>query len=118
MQERIKTENPEKIKQTLRKYEKREVEYNEPHFTLKLERLKIDRKEVVKNVLKPDKLVLVGVSESKNPNYSYVYDLYFKLSKNRIFKIPVSIKPKSLYLITIFKIRRKLQNEAIKYYRK
>jgi len=57
-------------------------------------------------------------SASKNPNYDFVYDLYFRLSKNRIFKIPVSIKPKSLYVITIFKIRRKIQDEAIKYYKK
>lgn len=118
MQKRLHTKNPEKIKEILRKYTKNQIEYNEPHFTLKLERQKIDRKEVIKNILKPDKLVLVGVTESKNPIYDYVYDLYFGLSKRRIFKIPVSIKPKSLYLITIFKIRTKLQNEAIKYYRK
>ncbi len=43
---------------------------------------------------------------------------YFRLSKNRIFKIPVCLKHKSLYLITIFKIRRKVQHEALKYCRK
>lgn len=118
MQIRIKKEDPEKIKRILRKYKKEQIEFNEPNFTLKLDRRKIDRKEVIRNILKPDKLVFVGVSESKNPNYDYVYDLYFKLSKNRIFKIPTSIKPKSLYLITVFKIRRKIQDEAIKYYQK
>ena len=118
MQTRFQTKSPEKIKKILWQYRKEQIEYNEPHFSLKLQREKIDRKEVVKNILKPDKLVLVGVTKSKNPVYDYVYDLYFKLSKNRLFKIPISIKPKSLYLITIFKIRTRLQNEAIKYYRK
>ena len=117
MQMRIRTENPDKIKVIMKSYSKEDLTYNEPHFTLKLDRLKIDRKEVVKNILKPEKLVFVGVSESKNPNYEYVYDLYFKLSNNRLFKIPTSIKAKSLYLITIFKIRRKIQNEAFKYFR-
>lgn len=118
MQIKIKIEDIEKIRNILKKYNEENLDYNEPHFTLKLERLKIDRKEVIKNILNPDKLVLVGISESKNPNYEHIYDLYFRLSKNRMFKIPVSIKPKSLYLVTIFKIRRKIQDEAIKYYRK
>ena len=118
MQIRVSKEDIEKIKSVLIKYKKEDIDYNEPHFSLKLDRLKIDRKEVVKNILKPDKLVLAGKSKSKNPNYEYIYDLYFKLSKNRMFKIPISIKPKALYLITIFKIRRRIQDEAIKYYRK
>lgn len=118
MQKRIRIRNIEKIKKLLINYTKKQIEYNEPHFTLKLDRLKIDRKEVIKNLLKPDNLIFVGVSKSKNPNYKYVYDLYFRLSKNRIFKIPTSFKAKSLYLITIFKIRRKIQDEAIKYYKK
>ncbi|MAG20359.1 hypothetical protein CL618_02915 [archaeon] len=118
MEIRVKTENKEKIKKILSKYKKENIEYNEPHFSLKLDRQKIDKKEVIRNILKPNKLVLVGVSESKNPSYKYVHDLYFKLGKKRIFKIPVSIKPKSLYLITIFKIKSKIQNEAIKYYKK
>ena len=120
MQVRIRKVNVENIKTILRKYKKEDIEFNEinDHFNLKLEREKIDKNEVFKNILKPDKLAFVGISESKNPNYSYVYDLYFKLSKKRIFKIPISIKPKSLYLITIFKIRRKIQDEAIKYYQK
>ena len=116
MQIRVKREDADKIKKLLKKYKKQNIMYNEPHFTLKLERESIDRKEVVKNLLKPDKLVLVGVSKSKNPNYDYVHDLYFQLSKRRLFKIPLSIKPKSLYLITIFKIRRRIQDEALKYY--
>jgi len=118
MQKRLRTKNPEKLKKILSQYSKEQIEYNEPHFSLKLHREKIDRKEVIKNILKPDKLILVGISESKNPNYDYVYDLHFRLSKSRIFKIPISIKPKSLYLITIFKVRTRLQNEAIKYFRK
>lgn len=117
MQNRIRTESPDKIRAILRSYSKEDIEYNEPHFTIKLDRLKIDRKEVIKNILKPDRLAFVGVSESKNPDYDQVYDLYFKLSRNRIFKIPSSLKPKSLYLITIFKIRRRIQHEAVKYYR-
>ena len=65
MQVRIKKENIERLRSTLKKYKKENIEYNEPHFTLKLDRLKIDRKEVIKNILKPDKLVLAGVSKSK-----------------------------------------------------
>ncbi len=118
MQTRVGLENLEKIKALLRDFREDDLAYNEPHFSIKLEREKIDRREVIKNVLKPDKLVLVGVSESKNPNYLFVYDLYFKLSRHRVFKIPVSMKPKSLYLITVFKIRTGIQHEAIKYYRK
>ncbi|MBN1156266.1 hypothetical protein JXA85_01495 [Candidatus Woesearchaeota archaeon] len=97
---------------------KRKISNIMSRISLKLEREKIDRREVIKNILKPDNLVFVGVSKAKNPSYDFVYDLYFKLSKNRIFKIPVSIKPKSIYVITIFKIRRRIQNEAIKYYQK
>ena len=118
MQKRLQTEDPEKIKIKLSNYKKENLEYNEPHFTIKLDREKIDRKEVIKNILKPNSLVFVGVSKSKNPNYDFIYDLYFKTSRNRILKIPVSFKPKTLYLITIFKIRRKIQDEAIKYYQK
>ncbi|MBU1603927.1 MAG: hypothetical protein KJ583_01295 [Nanoarchaeota archaeon] len=114
----MKKANLEKIKARLRSYSKEDIEFNEPHFSIKLDREKIDLKEVIKNVLKPDKLVFAGISKSKNPNYKYVFDLYFKLSKNRIFKIPVSMKSKSLYLITIFKITRRIQDEAIKYYQK
>ena len=89
--------------------------YNEPHFTLKLEQTQIDRKEIVKNLLKPDKLVLVGVSSSKHPSYLYVYDLYFKLN-SYVLKLPTSIGPKRLYLITLFKIHiRKIDHEAHKY---
>jgi hypothetical protein len=120
MQVRIRKEDTEKIKNMLRRYKEEDVEFNElnDHFNLKLRREQISKEEVIKNLLKPDNLVFVGVSESKNLNYRYVYDLYFKLGKRRIFKIPVSIKPKSLYLITIFKIRSRIQNEAIKYYKK
>ena len=116
MQKRLGLEDIENIKSILSKYNTENIIYNEPHFTLKLERLKIDRKEVVKEILKPTKLVLVGVSESKNKNYDYIYDLYFKMGKSRIFKIPVSFRTQSLYLITIFKIRRKIQNEATRYH--
>jgi hypothetical protein len=118
MQKRIKQGDITLIKEKLKTYKKDQLEYNEPHFSLKLQRQKIDKKEVVKNILKPDNLILVGITKSKNPNYDYVYDLFFKLGKRRIFKIPISIKPKSLYLITIYKIRGKLTNEANKYSKK
>ena len=39
MQIKIKKEDAEKIKNILRKYKKEDIEYNEPHFTLKLDRL-------------------------------------------------------------------------------
>ncbi len=116
MEERIKKGDVKEIKDILRQYKKEDLEYNEPHFDLKLQRQKIDRKEVIKNLLKPDKLTFVGISKAKNRKYKYVYDLFFELGKRRIFKIPVSIKPKSLYVITIYKIRGNIQNEAIKYY--
>jgi len=118
MQNGIKKANLESIKKKLMSLKKEDLEFNliNDHFNVKLEREKIDKKEVIKNILNPKNLVFVGVSESKNPNYKYVHDLYFKLSKDRIFKVPVSIKSKSLYLITIFKIRNKIQNEAAKYY--
>lgn len=116
MQIRIRRENTEKIKKILRKYNKKDIVFNEPHFSLKLERNNIDRKEVIMNLLKPENLVFVGVSKSKNPQTKFVYDLYFKLSKRRIFKISISIRPKYLYLITIFKIRRSVQDEIFKYY--
>lgn len=118
MQNRISRGNLEKTKKILRNYSKENLEFNEPHFTIKLDREKIDRNEIIRKVLSPEKLSLVGISESKNTEYKIIHDLYFKLSKNRIIKIPVSIKPKSLYLITVFKIRRKIQNEAFKYYQK
>ncbi|MFH1072503.1 MAG: hypothetical protein V1743_03680 [Nanoarchaeota archaeon] len=75
----------------------------------------INRKEIVRNLLKPHRLVFVGVSESKNISYRYVHDLYFQLSKHELYKIPASIKPKSLYVITIFKIRTDRHHEKKKY---
>lgn len=118
MQERLDSADVGKMRKRLRGYVRNNLEFNEPHFTLKLQVQKIDRKEVIKNLLRPDNLVFVGISKSRNPQYKYVHDLYFRLSKNRIFKIPVCLKHKSLYLITIFKIRRKVQHEALKYCRK
>jgi phenylalanyl-tRNA synthetase beta subunit len=52
MQVRLKAENPDKIKELLRGYGKENIEYNEPHFSLKLEREQIDRNEVSRNILK------------------------------------------------------------------
>jgi len=118
MQKRLEREDVEKVKNILKNFSSEQITYNEPHFSIKLERLKIDRKEVIKNILNPEKLVFVGISESKNPNFDFVHDLYFRLGKNRTFKIPISIKTTSLYLITIFKIKNKIQNEATKYYKK
>jgi hypothetical protein len=118
MQEKKQPGHLESIKEQLRKYKRSQLEFNEPLFDLKLERRKIDKDEVIRNLLKPSKLAFVGLSESKNQNYEYVYDLYFKLSKNRIFKVVASLKPEGLYVITVFKIRRNIQNEALKYYKK
>lgn len=117
MQEKMRVASTEKIKTLLREYHKGQIRYNEPHFTLKLRREQIDRKEVVKNLLKPDRLVFVGVSASKNPNYLYVYDLYFQL-KSYLIKIPTSMRPKCLYLITLFKIQGRINHEANPYKRK
>jgi len=115
MQIRIRSERLEKLKRILRRYSRRDLDFNEPHVTLKLDRQQIDRQEVIRNLLRPKNLVFVGVSESKNPRFEQVYDLYFRLGRSRILKVPVSTSPKRLYVITVFKIRSKIQHEAAKY---
>ena len=116
MQTRIRAENPEKVKSILRTYKEQDIEYNEvnDHFNHKLKREGVNKQDVIRNLLNPENLIFVGVSKSKNPRFEYVHDLYFKIGKNRIIKIPTSMKAKSLYLITIIGMRR-IDDEARKY---
>ncbi len=115
MQTRIRAEIPEKIKVILNTYKEQDIEFNEinDHFNVRLHKLGINKKALIRTILKADSLVFVGISKSKNIRFNYIYDLFFEFN-NIILKIPTSIKPKSLYLITIFKIER-MEDEAKKY---
>jgi len=116
MQKRLGVADKEWIKQRLKKYAEKGITCNEPHFTNKLDLQNIDKNEVIHHILNPEKLAFVGASESKNRKYRLVYDLYFQTGKNRTLKIPASLKSQSLYLISVIKIKRKVQHEARKYY--
>lgn len=46
MQIRLRTVNIEKVKRILRRYKEEDIKYNEPHFSIKLEREKIDKRRL------------------------------------------------------------------------
>ncbi|MDP6548093.1 MAG: hypothetical protein QF917_04015 [Candidatus Woesearchaeota archaeon] len=106
-----------KVKEELKKYSENQIVFNEPHVTQRCLIRDISKEEVVQNLLKPDKLVYAGKQESKFPNEKK-YDLYFVFSNTRAYRLPVILKEKSLYVITVIKINRRWQGMVDKYERK
>ncbi len=106
-----------KVKEELSKYSKEQIIFNEPHVTQRCLLRDITKEEVIQNLLKSDKLVYVGEQESKYPN-ERKYDLYFVLSNTKAYRLPVVLKEKSLYVITVIKINRRWQGIVSKYERK
>jgi len=83
----------EELKKRLMSYTRKDLKFNEPHFTQQLILREGNREEVIQNLLKPSRLV-----------YSYyekgVHCLYFRISNTRTMKIPVKLGRKTLYIIT------------------
>lgn len=91
----------EKLKEKLKSYSKQDVEFNEPHFTYQLEAREGNRKEVMENLLNPEKLVYSYQETGKHGDI--VHCLHFRISSTRTIRLPVIFDrngKKSLYIIT------------------
>jgi hypothetical protein len=91
----------ESIKKKLRDYQRSEIEFNEPHFTLSLAMREGSRKNVIDNIINPEKLVY-AYKDTGNEG-DEVWCLYFEISRSRTMKIPVIFDRKgrkSLYILT------------------
>lgn len=119
MKEILGTASVEVIKRKLKSYAKENLVYNQPHVDERCyDRYKMGLGEFEKQLLNPQNLVFVEIQESKNPNFDRVYALYFAVSKSTTYLIPVSFKPKVLYVITVIKIKRKWQKGLYEYAKK
>jgi len=49
----------EEIKNKLCRYKIEQIEFNEPHFTQQMELREGNKEEIIKNILKPNKLVFI-----------------------------------------------------------
>ncbi len=69
-----------------------------------------NKREVVKNILDPKKLVYVY--KEKGSRGEWIYCLHFAISKNRTMRLPVIFKDggKNLYILTYIMRYRKWQN--------
>ncbi len=99
--EGIKEDDIQKIKNKLRTYTKKDIEFNEPHFTQQLLLREGNEEDVITNLLNPDKLVYSYQEKGKYGDT--IHCLHFKISNTRTMRIPVILdkdNEKSLYIIT------------------
>lgn len=97
----------ERIKSKLKSYKENDIIFNEPHFTERLILREGSRKEVIKNLLDPEKLVHV---EEEKPDK---YKLYFKMSNTRTMILPIIFdkdNKKCLYMLTYIMRYRNWRN--------
>lgn len=100
----------EKIKQKLSTYAKEDIRFNEPHFTRQLMLREGSRRDVVDNLLNPDKLVYSSSETDRYGDTRHV--LLFEVSGSRTMKLPVIFDigdEKGLYIITYIMRYRKWQ---------
>src|SRR3989344_8887568 len=93
------------LKNKLKGYNKDEIEYNEKdnHCTINSIRRGVSFKEVESNLLNPEKLKFAIREESKLPNEEK-YTLYYESEDSgKTIVLPVVLKPKNLYVLTIIK---------------
>lgn len=89
------------IKKKLRTYSRKEIEFNEPHFSQQLALRDGNREEVIGNLLNPERLILAYIELGKYNDIKY--SLYFTISNSKTMKLPIIFKngnKKSLYVIT------------------
>lgn len=91
----------EAVKSKLKKYMKKDIIFNEPHFTRQMLLREGNKEQVIFNLLNPEKLVYCEIQDNRSENK--VCCLYFKISNTRTMKLPVIFDKegrKSLYILT------------------
>ena len=105
---KIKEDNIEELKKKLRTYIKKDIQFNEPHFTQQLFLRDGKREEVIKHLLNPIKLVYSYQEKGKYGDT--IHCLHFKISNTKTMRLPVIFdmkNKKGLYIITyIMRYRR------------
>ncbi|MDI3544560.1 MAG: hypothetical protein PWQ28_841 [Candidatus Woesearchaeota archaeon] len=97
---KIKGEDIEELKNKLKSYSEKDIIFNEPHFTQQLILREGNKKDVIENILNPERLVHSDPEEGKYGDIKH--RLYFKISNTRTMILPVIFddKKQSLYIIT------------------
>ena len=104
-------EDIDKLKEKLRSYTKKDIEFNDPHFTQQLELREGNAGEVMDNLLNPDKLVYSYQEKGKYGDT--VHCLHFKISNTRTLRLPTIFdknNKKGLYILTYIKRYRSWQS--------
>jgi phosphopantetheinyl transferase len=97
----IREDDIEKLKRKLRSYTRKEIGFNEPHFTQQLMLREGKREEVIKNLLDPNKLFYSYQEKGKYGDIKHC--LHFNISNTRTMILPVIFDingKKSLYRLT------------------
>lgn len=101
----------QEIKIKLRKYNRNQIRFNEPHFTQQLMLRDGNREDIIKNLLIPEKLSYSYSSKGKYGDT--VHCLHFAISNTRTIRLPVIFErnnEKCLYIITYIIRHRRWQN--------
>lgn len=109
----IKNGDLEKLKAKLTDYDQSQIVYNQKddHCTVNSIRRGVSINEVESNLLKPDKLKFAIKEESRFKD-GEKYTLYFESDDTgKTIVLPVVLRPKSLYVITIIKRWRSWDRE-------
>jgi len=107
----FRVENIDEVKDRLRSYSRKDVQFNEPHFTQQMLLRDGNKETAFNNILRPDNLVYVYSKEGKYGDR--IYDLYFEVSNTRTLKLPIIFdrkNKKNLYILTYVMRYRKWQN--------
>lgn len=107
----IKEDNIEDLKRKLKSYIKKEIIFNEPHFTQQLILREGSKEEVIKNLLNPDNLVYSYQEAGKYGDI--IHCLHFRISNTRTMRLPVIFdtnQKKGLYIITYIMRHRAWQH--------
>ena len=101
----------ESLKRRLKDYSIKEISFNEPHFTQQLTLREGSKKDVVHNLLNPDKLIY---SYQESGKYGEtIHCLHFNISNTRTMRLPIIFNPhgkKGLYMLTYIMRYRPWQN--------
>ncbi len=87
------------LKKRLRTYSKKDIRFNEPHFSKMLMLRDGSEEEVIDCLLNPVNLVYYYTEKGKFGDT--VYCLHFKISNTRTLRLPVIFSKKTLYILTI-----------------
>ena len=91
----------ETMKSLLKTYNRKNILFNEPHFSRQMALRQGNKEEVFQQIFHPERLIHV----EKQGRIKYA--LYFKVSGTRTLKLPVLVKRKNLYILTYIMRYRK-----------